>query len=225
MCGCFLASKSLDELRRWFKTTNALPNFAPSYNVAPTNSIPVVRLNPKTRERSLDLLHWGLIPHWSKDRSGAFKMINARAEGIDTKPSFRDAFERRRCIVPADGFYEWKKTGTGKQPYLIRMKRGEVFGFAGLWENWKDERGEWLRSTTIITTQPNELCAPIHDRMPVILDPDDYARWLGEEDASQEELNAMLRPAPAELMEVFPVGAAVGNVKNNSASLARRLSA
>jgi putative SOS response-associated peptidase YedK len=139
MCGRFLVSKSHDELRRWFKTTNAVPNFAPSYNVAPTNSIPVVRFNPKTCERSLDLLHWGLIPHWSKDRSGAFKMINARAERTETKPSFRDAFERRRCIVPADGFYEWKKTGTGKQPYLIRMKEGAVFGFAGLWENWKDE--------------------------------------------------------------------------------------
>lgn len=219
MCGRFVASASPEEVRRWFRTSNRVPNFGPSYNVAPTDSIPVVRFNPKTRERSLDLLHWGLIPHFAKDRSGAYKMINARAESIDTKPSFRDAFERRRCIVPAEGFYEWKKTGAGTQPYLIRMKGGELFGFAGLWENWKDERGEWLRSATIITTTPNELCAPIHDRMPVILDPADYARWLGEEEAGLEELKALLRPAPAALMEAFPVGAAVGSVKNNAPSL------
>jgi putative SOS response-associated peptidase YedK len=225
MCGRFVASSSPEEVRRWFKTTNPLPNFGASYNVAPTNSVPVVRFNPKTRERNLDLLHWGLIPHWSKDRSVAYKLINARAEGIETKPSFRDAFAQRRCIIPADGFYEWKKTGTGKQPYLIRMKGGGLFGFAGLWENWKDERGEWLRSTTIVTTEPNELCAPIHDRMPVILDPADYARWLGEEEASQQELLRMLQAAPAERMECYPVGAAVGNVKNNGASLIERLPA
>jgi putative SOS response-associated peptidase YedK len=224
MCGRFLASKSPDEVRRWFKTANAVSNFAPSYNVAPTNSIPVVRFNPKTRERSLDLLHWGLIPHRSKDKSVSHKLINARAEGIESKPSFRDAFASRRCIIPADGFYEWKRTGSGKQPYLIRMQGGGLFGFAGLWENWKDERGEWLRSATIITTEPNELCAPIHDRMPVILDPVDYGKWLGEEEVGQTALLELLRPAPADRMECFPIGAAIGNVKNNAPGLIQPLS-
>ena len=203
-----------------------MPNYAASYNVAPTNSIAVVRFNPATRQRSLDLLHWGLIPHWSKERGNPAKLINARAESIDTRPSFASAFQSRRCIIPADGFFEWKKTESGKQPYLTRLKGGGLFGFAGLRENWKDERGEWLRSACIITTEANSLCAPIHDRMPVILDPCGYARWLGEEEeVSPQELKALLRPFDPERMECFPVSAAVGSVKNNDRSLVERVAA
>jgi putative SOS response-associated peptidase YedK len=155
-----------------FETVNAVPNSAPNYNGAPTQQLPVVRLDEEGR-RSLDLLRWGLIPFWAKDSAIGMRCINAMAETAAAKPAFRDAFRRRRCLVPVDGFYEWQKRSTGKkQPYAIVSADGKPFAMAGLWENWKEpQSGETVRTFTIITGPPNELVAPIHNRMPVILPP------------------------------------------------------
>ena len=178
-----------------FETANALPNTAPNYNGAPTDHLPVVRLDRDGR-RSLDLLRWGLIPYWAKDPSIGARCINAMAETVAAKPAFRDAVRRRRCLVPVDGFYEWQKRPAGKkQPYAIVSADGKPFAMAGLWENWKEpQSGETVRTFTIITGPPNELVAPIHNRMPVILPPSHWRAWLGEEPAPQEELLALLQP-------------------------------
>jgi putative SOS response-associated peptidase YedK len=141
-----------------------------SYNIAPSQKVLAIRFNPETQQRPLDALQWGLMPHWTKDSKIAYRTINARAETVDKAPSFRQAFIKRRCSIPADGFYEWRKTAKPKLPFAIAMKDGRPFTFAGLWENWKDpESGEWLRTCTIITGEPNELVAQIHPKMPVIL--------------------------------------------------------
>ena len=219
MCGRFASYTPPSAIRSIFRTGPLLPNIGARYNVAPTLDVMVVRFNSATGERSLDLLQWGLVPHWAKDPSIANKLINARTEGIDSKPSFRDAFQRRRGLIPVDAFYEWKTGTKPKQPFVIRRVDHEVMAFAGLWEGWKDPDGNWLKTTTIITTSANELVAPLHDRMPVILPPETWARWLGEEPASGDDLLAMLRPYPADQIEVHPVGFEVSNVRNEGAHL------
>ena len=147
--------------------------------MAPTDQLPVVRYDRKTGERSLNLLRWGLVPYWAKDIKVGFANINAKAERIETRPAFREAFQRRRCPVPVDSFYEWKKTPAGKQPYAIALADRGLMALARLWENWRSPGGEWMRSFAIITTEPNELCAELHNRMPVILNPDTWPVWLG----------------------------------------------
>ena len=221
MCGRFVITSPAEALADLFGTGNPPPNIRPRYNVAPTDPVPVVRFNPETRERTLDVLRWGLVPYWAKDIKIGYTMINAKAETVAEKPAYREAFKSRRCLIPADGFYEWKKLGPkAKQPYAIVMKDRSLFGFAGLWERWKDKAsGEITRSCTMITTTPNEVCAPIHDRMPVIVDPADYGKWLGEDRADPVRLLMMLKPYPAEAMTAFPVGPEVGNVKNDAAGL------
>jgi putative SOS response-associated peptidase YedK len=221
MCGRFQASRSAEEIARWFKTTGPLPNTRERYNAAPTQSLLNVLRDPDTGERQLAVLRWGLIPFWAKDAKIAYSTINAMAETVATKPAFREAFKSRRCLVPADGFYEWKKLDAkNKQPYRFVLADESLMGFAGLWERWKDPAsGETVRSFTIVTGAPNPLGEPIHDRMPVILDPADYARWLGEEPASRDELLGLLRPYPAERMRVHPIGPAIGNVKHEGPEL------
>jgi putative SOS response-associated peptidase YedK len=162
-------------------------------------------------------------PFWAKDIKIGFSTINARAEEVDTKPAFREAFAQRRCLVPLDSFYEWKKTGSGKQPYAIGLKGGGLMGMAGLWETWRSKDGERIRSFTIVTTKPNELCAELHNRMPVILKPDVWPAWLGEQPATVRDLKAMLAPYPSNDMIAWPVSPRVGNVKNNDPSLIERL--
>jgi putative SOS response-associated peptidase YedK len=220
MCGRFVLKAPFSELVRLYNVTNNL-NLEPRYNIPPTENIAAVRPDPVGTGRRLDMLRWGLVPWWAKDLKVSFSNINAKAETVAEKPAFRDAFRERRCIIPADGFYEWKKIDAKtKQPYAIVMKDRSVFGFAGLWERWKDRAsGEMIQSCTIITTTPNEVCAALHDRMPVILEPKDYARWLSEEATDPPHLMAMLRPYPAEAMEAYPVSARVGNVKNTDATL------
>ena len=193
--------------------------------MAPTDSLPVVRYDTKAGERSLDMLRWGLVPFWAKDINVGFANINAKAEGIETKPAFREAFQRRRCLVPVDGFYEWKKTGTSKQPYAIALADQRLMALAGLWENWRSPAGEWVRSFAIITTTPNELCAELHNRMPVVLKPETWTVWLGEESADASALNALLVPYPSEEMRCWPVSPRVGNVKNNDPSLIEAIAA
>jgi putative SOS response-associated peptidase YedK len=218
MCGRFILKAPFSELVRLYRITNNL-NLEARYNVPPTEDIVVVR--SQDGHRTLDMLRWGLVPYWAKDIKIGYSLINAKAETVAEKPAFRDAFRERRCIIPADGFYEWKKLDTKtKQPYAIVMRDRSVFGFAGLWERWKDRAtGATTQSCTIITTSPNDVCAPIHDRMPVILPPENYARWLGEEPTETPHLLMMLKPYPAEAMEACPVSPRVGNVKNTDAAL------
>jgi putative SOS response-associated peptidase YedK len=177
------------------------PNFAPSWNVAPTDNLPIVRYDAKAGHRTLDLMRWGLIPYWAKDIKIGFSTINAMAETVDTKPVFREAFKRRRCLVPIEAFYEWQKLGPKeKQPYALALADRGIMALAGLWETWRSAAQETVRSFTIITTTPNELCAPIHDRMPVILPTETWSGWLGEEPTEETKLKKLLGPYPADRM-------------------------
>jgi putative SOS response-associated peptidase YedK len=229
MCGRYFLSRTPEEIARWFATRNALPNFPARYNIAPTDPVLAVRFNRKSGERSLDTLRWGLVPHWAKDLKFGARAINARAESLATTPAFRDAFAARRCLIPASGFYEWKKEGDNRVPYAIMPTGEPLFAFAGLWENWRDRSGgkeaSWIRTCSIVTGEPNALLAPIHDRMPVILSREAWPRWLGEEDASQEELSALLAPFPPERMRIYPVSPRVNSVKNDDAGLIEPLMA
>jgi putative SOS response-associated peptidase YedK len=168
-------------------------------------------------KRKLEILHWGLIPSWARDPAIGNKMINARAETVPKKPSFRSAFKKRRCLVLADGFYEWQKTDDGKQPYHIKMQDDSPFAFAGLWETWKN--GEEIRSCTIITTDANDLMSEIHHRMPVILHPEDYAMWLDPDFDEKEPLTSLLKPYPADTMEAYAVSRRVNKPSNNEPSI------
>ncbi len=221
MCGRFLNRTPAAETARIFGTANALPNFPPRYNLAPTEGVLTVRFNPDDGKRHLDIMRWGLIPLWAKDRSIGNKMFNARCETVAELPAFRDAFAKRRCIVPADGFYEWKKTASGKEPYAIVPAPGDrVFAFAGLWERWRDPGSqEIVRSCTILTGEPNEALAQLHDRMPVILDRSDWAKWLGEESAKRQDLQKLFKPFPAERMKAYRVSQRVNNVRNDDEAL------
>src|SRR5713101_201935 len=228
MCGRAKLETDVSEIKIAFRIPPEYPtpNFAPSWNVAPTDNLPIVRYDPETGSRTLDLMRWGLVPYWAKDIKIGFSTINAMAETVDTKPVFREAFMRRRCIVPVDNFYEWKKVGPKeKQPYAIGLEGGGLMALAGLWETWK-ARGndETIRSFTIVTTTPNALCADLHNRMPVILPPETWSTWLGEESADPDELQALLVPYMGEMV-AWPVSARVGNVKNNDASLIEPISA
>lgn len=227
MCGRFLNRTPASETARIFGATNPLPNYGPRYNIAPTQEAPVVRYLADAKMRSLDNLRWGLVPFWAKDIKIGYSLINAMAETVAEKPAYREAFKSRRCIVPADGFYEWQKLGPKeKQPYCIGMTDESPFGFAGLWERWHDKAGgNDLLSFTIITTTPNAVCAPIHNRMPAIVDPTCYGQWLGDEKADRDALLAMLKPYPASRMKAYKVGQAVGNVTNIDASVAEPIGA
>jgi putative SOS response-associated peptidase YedK len=221
MCGRVRLSSDVSEIKLVFSIPpdRPTPNIAPSWNVAPTDPLPVVRYDARAGERSLDVMRWGLVPFWAKDIKVGFANINAKAEGIESKPAFREAFQRRRCLVPVDNFYEWKKTAAGKQPYAIVLADRQLMALAGLWETWRSPAGERVRSFAIITTAPNELCAELHNRMPVVLKPEGWPAWLGEEPADAPQLKAMLAPYPSEEMVAWPVSPRVGNLKNNDPSL------
>jgi putative SOS response-associated peptidase YedK len=234
MCGRAKLETDVSEIKIAFRIPPEYPtpNYAPSWNVAPTDNLPIVRYDPKARpsgdhspegkvgSRTLDLMRWGLVPYWAKDLKVGFSTINAMAETVDTKPVFREAFQRRRCIVPVDNFYEWKKLDAKtKQPYAIALADRSLMALAGLWETWSSRaNNETIRSFTIVTTTPNALCGYLHNRMPVILPPDIWSAWLGEEQADPDELKSMLVPYAGEMV-AWPVSQRVGNVKNNDASL------
>jgi putative SOS response-associated peptidase YedK len=215
MCGRYASFLPAEALRALFHTVNPTPNWEPTWNMAPTRNAPVVRLHPETRARHLDLLRWGLVPHWAKDVKSVRQPINARAETVATAPMFRDALGRRRCLVPADVFYEWQATEHGKQPVAVAREDGQPMVFAGLWEGWRGPDGTVLRSFTIVTTNANTTLRPIHERMPVILEPADWPAWLGEVAADPAVL---LRPSEAAL-RAWRIGTAVNNVRNDSAAL------
>src|SRR5262245_12184656 len=185
----------------------------PSYSVAPGATMPVVVRNSPNR---VELMKWGLVPFWAKDPKSSYKTINARAETVASSPVFREAFKRRRCLVPVSGFYEWQQTERGKLPYFIRLKDTELFAFAGLYDVWKDAEGKELRTYTIITTTPNELVQPIHNRMPVILHPDDESLWIDPAVNDALSLRSLLKPFPPELMDAYTVSRAVNSPANDS---------
>jgi putative SOS response-associated peptidase YedK len=225
MCGRFVSSSPPDELAKYFDVEDVAEKvLEPSYNVAPTSDVYVVL--ERGGVRRLDTFHWGLIPFWAKDQKTGAKMINARAEGIAEKNAYRRAFTKRRCIIPADGFYEWQKVPgrKQKQPMFIKRADGEPIALAGLWELWrppdhKDDDDYIVRSCTIITGEPNEKIAKIHDRMPVMLPPNKWAEWLDPTNDDIEALGKLLVPAPSELLEVHPVSMAVNNVRETGPAL------
>ena len=178
MCGRYRLSQRKQIIEEHFDSVSGDEDWSPRYNIAPTQPIPVIRQNPKEPVRELSLIRWGPHPLWAKDSSVAAQMINARSETAATKPAFRDALKSRRCLIPADGFYEWARTGKAKQPYCFEVNDGELFAFAGLWDRWKDPSGNWIKACSILTTTPNAVTSAVHDRMPVILDPDSYDLWL-----------------------------------------------
>ena len=216
MCGRYSLTVTLDELKEAFPDLKiSLKQYAPRYNIAPTQPIAIVR---NEEERKLDLHKWGLIPSWSKDAKIASKLINARGETLAEKPSFRSAYKRRRCLVLADGFYEWVQVeGVKKKiPIYVHLKTKEPFAFAGLWETWMSPDGGEIPTATIITTQPNELVAKVHSRMPVILPRDVYDVWLEPGEKGPGELDHLLKPYPAGEMAQYPVSRLVNSPANDT---------
>jgi putative SOS response-associated peptidase YedK len=209
MCGRYSITTAPEAMRRLFRIQGPLLNLEPRYNVAPTQDAPVI-----PAERTMEMMRWGLVPSWSKGGPGFGPlMINARSETVAEKPAYRSAFRDRRCLIPADGFYEWRKEADGKQPFRFTMVDGAPFVFAGLWERWKRPDGTDLRSFTIIVTTANPLVSPIHDRMPVILDDDAATVWLTG--GNGKDLKALLAPFPAERMTATAVSRRVNSPKND----------
>jgi putative SOS response-associated peptidase YedK len=220
MCGRFARRSTQEVLADWFGVElEDMPWFAPSFNVAPQSVQPVVRLNRDSGDREFALLRWGLVPFWAKHAKFGYSTINARAEEAASKPAFREALKKRRCLVPADAFYEWMKPNAKlKIPYAIALTSGEPCALAGLWESWRPAEGPSIETFTILTTDPNEVTEPFHNRMPVILEPKDYDRWLEPGDPARPPVD-LLRPYPADRMRAWPVSARVGNVRNNDPTL------
>lgn len=213
MCGRFALDDDGESLQAEFRLPDT-PYIVARYNIAPTQPVAAVGLS-KSGQRGLTHFHWGLIPSWSKDTKMAGRMINARAETVAEKPAFRAAFKRRRCVIPMTGFYEWQKQPDGKkQPVYIQPNDGrKFFGMAGLWENWQSDDGSEIKSCTILTTEPNELMADVHNRMPVILDPADFDTWMDSQ-ASLPAVHSLMTQYPAEKMTYYPVSTYVNSVRN-----------
>lgn len=216
MCGRFAQRTPTKTLVKEFQV-NDMPDIEPRYNIAPTQDILSIRQIDDGREAAM--LKWGLVPSWAKDVSTGAKLINARSETVTEKPSFREAFKKRRCIIPADGFYEWQRTGGKKQPYFFRMQNEHPFGFAGLWEKWKATDGQVLETCTILTTEANEVLQPVHDRMPVILHREDYELWLDSDVRKMDLVKELLSPYPASEMMSYPVGTSINSPLNQGVEL------
>jgi putative SOS response-associated peptidase YedK len=222
MCGRYAITTAPESIRKLFGYGEQ-PNFPPRYNIAPTQPIPIVRLEHGAR--GFALVRWGLMPSWVKDPKAFSLVINARADNVLEKPAFRNAMRYRRCLIPADGFYEWRAMGAGpKQPYYIRAKDGAPFAFAGLWESWMGPNGEEMETAAIVTTGANATLKPIHDRMPVILTPEAFEAWLDTRNVDAEMAAALLTPAADEMLEAYPISTAVNRVANDDASLIARIS-
>ncbi|MGD0741776.1 MAG: SOS response-associated peptidase [Acidimicrobiales bacterium] len=227
MCGRYVLATPIDELASFFEARPAPgldSGWGANYNIAPTRTVVCLSPGPDGG-RSLDLYRWGLIPSWAKEQTVGNRLFNARAETVAVKPSFRAAFHSRRLAVLSDGFYEWRRgPGSRRQPYFLSRADGSPMAFAGLWESWRDPRAQgdeagWIRTCTIITTEANPEVAPIHDRMPVLLEHDVLGAWLDPAVAERDELEAMLHPSPAGTLAVRAVSPRVGSVRNNGADL------
>jgi putative SOS response-associated peptidase YedK len=216
MCGRFTLRQPAERIAREFQLEE-VSDIGARYNIAPTQKILAIRQSPDGREAGM--FKWGLIPSWAKDASIGAKLINARSETVAEKPSFREAFKRRRCIIPADGFYEWQRTGSKKQPFYFHLTDDGLFGFAGLWDKWRTPNGESLETCSILTTDANEVLRHMHDRMPVILHSDDYDLWLDEDVRKQDLRGELLRPYPAAEMNVYPVSTAINSPQHQGEEL------
>ncbi len=216
MCGRFTLTVDPAELQEHFKNFAFPEKYAARYNIAPSQAILAI---PNDGQNAADFFLWGLIPSWAKDASIGSRMINARGETLAEKPSYRGVYKYKRCLIPADGFYEWKgQVGTkAKSPYFIHLKDGQPFAFAGLWDEWHAADGAPIRTCTIITTSPNQLMAPIHDRMPVILRPEDYGEWLDASARTPDSLQHLIAAFPPDRMEAYPVSALVNSPSNDRA--------
>ena len=221
MCGRYRLSRRKQLIEDHFDTEPWDDDWSPRFNIAPTQSIPVVRQHPKELVRQLSLMKWGLIPHWAKNHFIATNTINAKSETAANKPAFRDPLKFRRCLVPADAFYEWKRTGESKQPYCFEIGDRELFAFAGLWDGWKNVDGQWIRTCAILTTTPNAVTSSTHDRMPVILHPDSYNLWLDPGMQNLAAICQLLKPYDAGLMRCYPVSSRINHVANDDEECAR----
>jgi putative SOS response-associated peptidase YedK len=220
MCGRYRLSRRKQLVAEYFDAVPREDDWNPRYNIAPTQPVPVVRQSPKKPAREFSLLRWGLIPSWAMDRSIGFKTINARSETVATTASFSEPFRSRRCLIPADGFYEWVRNGKSKQPFCFEVGDGEIFAFAGLWDRWTDPHGEVVETCTILTTTPNALLRDIHDRMPVILNPGDYDSWLDSTTCETTTALKLLVPYSG-AMRRYPLSNRVNQVQNDDAECAR----
>jgi len=220
MCGRYQLSRRKQVVKEHFAASGD-EEWSPRYNIAPTQPVPVIRQNPREPVRELSLVRWGLIPSWAKDSSVAARMINARSESASTKPAFRDALKSRRCLVPADAFYEWSRTGKAKQPYCFEVNEGALFAFAGIWDRWKDPNGKTVETCSILTTTPNAVTSAIHNRMPVILNPDGYDLWLDPGMQNVAAASELLRPCDARLMRCYPVSTRINHVSNDDEKCSR----
>jgi putative SOS response-associated peptidase YedK len=226
MCGRFRLARSKEILEEAFEVEDGLSpvEWSPRYNVAPGQAVVAVRQDPQRARRQWATLRWGLIPAWAKDAAVGYKMINARAETAAAKPAFREAMRRRRCLIPADGFYEWKQAGKEKLPYCFTLADDAVRAFAGLWERWRDPQGQAVESCTILTTEPNEMVRDVHDRMPAILAPESYALWLDPGVTRVEEVLPLLKPYSG-AMRRYRVSSRVNHVTCDDAECAAEVEA
>jgi|SRR5271157_1314969 len=215
MCGRYRLSKRKQLIEEYFETANEV-DWEPRYNIAPSQNVGIIRQNPSRPRREFSQVRWGLIPYWAKEASIGHKMINARSETVLEKPAFREAFRNRRCLVPADGFYEWVRTGRSKQPMHIGMQDDSLFAFAGIWDLWKDASESLVETCSILTTTPNSLLAEVHDRMPVILEPENYELWLDPGFKDLDTLTTMLKPFDPTLMKCYPVSTLVNSPANDN---------
>jgi putative SOS response-associated peptidase YedK len=220
MCGRYRLSRRKQIIEEHFDSAGE-DDWAPRYNIAPTQPIPVIRQHSKESVWELSLMRWGLIPSWAKDSCAAASMINARAETAARKPAFRDALKLRRCLIPADAFYEWRRTGKTKQPYCFEVNEGELFAFAGLWDRWRNPNGDWIKTCSILTTTPNAVTSGVHDRMPVILDPEKYDLWLDPGMQNVIAASELLKAYDARPMRRYPVSTRINSVVNDDAECCR----
>jgi len=217
VCGRYFLHSTADKLSALFGEM-PMPVIEARYNIAPSQPVPVIRQNPAGR-REMVLVRWGLIPSWSKGPDSRYSMINARAETVAQKPAYRSAFRYKRCLIPADGFYEWRAAGVGKQPYVLRPRDGRPLALAGLWEHWQDADGNELESCTILVREANSQVQAVHERMPVIMTPDSFDLWLDIHAQKPQPLETLLAVQQAPELEIHPVGRGVNNPKADSAKL------
>ncbi len=223
MCGRYRLSRRKQLVEEYFGTASEVDDWTPRYNIAPSQPVIAIRQDAAKPLRTLSTMRWGLVPSWAKDPGIGYKTINARAETVATTASFREPFKSQRCLIPADGFYEWKREGRTKQPYCFEINDGELFAFAGLWDRWTNPQGEPIESCTILTTTPNSLLADIHDRMPVILRRENYDLWLDPSLRDTASVSEMLSSFDAALMNRYPVSTRVNQVLNDDAECTRQV--
>lgn len=221
MCGRYRLSRRKQIIEEYFDSAPWEDDWVPRFNIAPTQPVPVIRQHPREPVRQLSLMKWGLIPNWAKDPSIASNTINAKSETVTIKPAFRDPIRFRRCLIPADGFYEWRRTATSKQPFCFEVNDSELFAFAGLWDGWNDSNGKWVKTCSILTTTPNSVTSAVHDRMPVILNPESYDLWLNPGMQDVAAVSELLKPYDARLMRSYPVSARINHVVNDDEECCR----